>query len=336
MGIDRPDDADVPSDEHSDHSADRADTPADGGRQSGRPSAETRSRQEYDADLRAAAGIERTEPAERAEPGARSKAAEPAENGQQAKPRASWEERAEQFRWMWSEYKRRWPPEERPQVDRSKDPPGSWRGESNEFIDSAVNHKLEEQCDRIVDREQKIISPRLREVESQDPDRKLVGFEERLKDRDRIKEKLYDDIDFLRRSPSEAISLLPDAIRYTFQYDEARYATGVRTDIVRLKEQGFELEKLKNYWSDDQYKGINSQWIEPGTGQRFEVQFHTRISFEAKQITHGAYERLRTHRADALEELVLEAYQKKVTAEVPIPRDAVNIPDYPEAKQNAR
>ena len=40
----------------------------------------------------------------------------------------------------------------------------------------------------------------------------------------------------------------------------------------------------------DQYKGINSQWIDPESGQRFEVQFHTRISFEAKQLTHDAYE----------------------------------------------
>ena len=32
---------------------------------------------------------------------------------------------------------------------------------------------------------------------------------------------------------------------------------------------------------------------EPETGQRFEVQFHTRASFEAKQLTHAAYERLR-------------------------------------------
>jgi len=139
----------------------------------------------------------------------------------------------------------------------------------------------------------------------------------------------------LCRSPREAISLLPDAIRYTFQYDEARYTKGVQADIVRMKEQGFELEKLKNYWLDDQYKGINSQWIEPSTGQRFEMQFHTRISFEAKQITHGAYERLRTHQADAFEELVLEAFQKKVAAAVPVPRDAADIPDYPERERNA-
>ena len=95
---------------------------------------------------------------------------------------------------------------------------------------------------------------------------------------------------------------MPDAIRYTFQYEEARYTQGVLADIARLKDQGFELDKLKNYWSDEQYKGINSQWIEPDTGQRFEVQFHTRISFEAKQLTHGAYERLRSQQADAFEQ----------------------------------
>ena len=90
------------------------------------------------------------------------------------------------------------------------------------------------------------------------------------------------------------MSHVPDTIRYTFQYQESRYTSGVWTDIERLKGEGFRLNKLKNYWSDDQYKGINSTWIEPDTGQRFEVQFHTRISFEAKQLTHTAYERIRS------------------------------------------
>ena len=73
----------------------------------------------------------------------------------------------------------------------------------------------------------------------------------------------------------------------------------------------------------DQYKGINSQWIEPDSGQRFEVQFHTRISFEAKQLTHDAYERLRTHQVDKFEELVLEAFPaERSSAEVPIPPGA--------------
>ncbi len=169
----------------------------------------------------------------------------------------------------------------------------------------------------------------MRSVESHDPDRHLIGFDFRLKGRDRIKEKVYDKMEELFCSAEEAVSVVSDTIRYTFQYREARYTQGVWTDLERLEEKGFELHTLKNSWSHDQYKGINTQWIEPDTGQRFEVQFHTRVSFEAKQLTHDAYERLRTKQADKFEQMVLEAFQAKVTAEVPVPPGATDIPDYP-------
>jgi hypothetical protein len=213
------------------------------------------------------------------------------------------------------------------------------RGDGNRFPDRAANNPVEAACDRIAEREREKISPALRAMESQDPDRHLIGFEHRLKGRARIKEKVDRSVKNFGRSPEQAASHVPDAIRYTFQYREASYTQGVRADIARLQDQGFELDKLKNSWSDEQYKGINSQWIEPETGQRFEVQFHTRISFEAKQLTHGAYERLRTRqpdKPDKFEQMVLEAFQKKVTGDVPVPPGAYGIPDYPERGKDAR
>jgi hypothetical protein len=312
----------MPSGEPSDHPANR-------------PPAETRYREEYYADLRTAVAVEeRTEPAGRSEPGLRSKA--PAAQAENNQPATSWEETAELSRWMWTEYKRRWPPEERPPVDRSSDPPGSWRSESNRFLDTADNERIESLCDRIVEREQEKITPALRETESQDPHRHLAGFERCLKGRDRIKEKVHDNMKAFTISVDKALSIVPDAIRYSFQYEEARYTESVRADIARLRDQGFKLDKLKNYWADDQYKGINSHWIEPDTDQRFEVQFHTRISYEAKQITHDAYERLRAGRPDKFEQMVLEAFQKKVAADVPLPSGAVDIPDHPKRGTDAR
>jgi hypothetical protein len=130
-------------------------------------------------------------------------------------------------------------------------------------------------------------------------------------------------------SAEEALSIVPDTIRYTFQYRESHYTRGFWADIGRLKDQGFELHKLKNAWSGEQYKGINSQWIDLDSSQRFEVQFHTRISFEGKQLTHDAYERCRTNQADEFEKMVLKAFQRKVSAEVPVPPGAVDIFDYP-------
>jgi len=169
----------------------------------------------------------------------------------------------------------------------------------------------------------------MRSVESQDVDRHLIGFEHRLKGRDRIKEKIYGMIKESNFPPEDAVSRVPDTIRYTFAYREDRYTQGVWSDIERMKGEGFKLQKLKNSWSSEEYRGINSQWIEPDTGQRFEVQFHTGISFEAKQLTHDAYEQLRTKQADKFEQMVLGAFQAKVAAEVPVPRGATDIPDYP-------
>jgi hypothetical protein len=321
VGVDRPDDADEPPDGRDDHRDDQG-----GGGRGGRAGgvqAETRPREEYYADLRVAVSAEESVTSQRA--AAREQAAT-----------EKWGETAKESRWMWAEYQRKWPPGECAPVDRSADPPGSWRGEGNRILDPADNSRVEAACDRIAKREEEKISPALRTAESQDPDRHLIGFDDRLKGRDRIKEKVYGTIKESNRSPEQAVSLVHDTIRYTFQYREARYTQGVRTDIEHLKDQGFKLHKLKNSWSSEQYKGINSQWIEPDTGQRFEVQFHTRISFEAKQLTHGAYERLRTRQADKFEELVLEAFQKKVTAEVPVPPGADSIPDYPERRADAR
>jgi hypothetical protein len=313
MGVDQPDEADEPPDEHADRRDDQS-----GGDRAARPpgtEAETRDRQEYYADLRRAVSAEESATVQRI-------------TAEEQAAAEKWDKSADESRWMWGEYQRKWPPAERPPADKSGDP-GTWHGEGNRELKPAENSRVEAACDQIATRERELISPAMRAVESQDPDRHLIGFEHRLKGHDRIKEKVCDKMEEYGFSPEEAISEVSDTIRFTFQYRETRYTQGVWTDIGRLKDQGFELHKLKNSWPEEQYKGINSQWIEPDTGQRFEVQFHTHISFEAKQLTHKAYERLRTKQADKFEELVLEAFQKKVTAEVPVPPGAADIPDYP-------
>jgi hypothetical protein len=314
VGADRPGDADMPPDDRPDRRDDQGGT-GDHAARAGNDRAETRTRQDYYSELRVT--VSREESAVARQTMAEERVAA-----------EKWQGKAAESRLIWSEYQRKWPPAERPVVDRSKDPKGSWRVDSSRVLGVADNSRVDAECDRIAKREEGKISPALRAIENQDPDRRLVGFEHRLKGRDRIKEKVYNGIKLLKHSPEEAVSLVPDTIRYTFQYRESHYTQGVWTDIERLKGEGFKLHKLKNYWSEDQYKGINSTWIEPDTGQRLEVQFHTRISFEAKQLTHTAYERIRSEQADALEELVLEAFQKKVAADVPVPPGATDIPDY--------
>jgi hypothetical protein len=107
---------------------------------------------------------------------------------------------------------------------------------------------------------------------------------------------------------------VPDAVRFTLTHEPNRYAEGVLADVDWLKAEGFELIKLKNLWHADQYKGINSQWRRPDTGTRFEMQFHTPESLEAKELTHEAYERIRSKTASAAEERQLENFQRRVNA----------------------
>jgi hypothetical protein len=322
LGTDRPDEPEMPPDGHPDRGDDQG---GDRGRppRSGGLPPEDRDREEYYVSLRRTVSTEQAITARHA-------AAE-----EQA-VYEKWEKESEEFRWIWAEYQRRLPPSERPRPDRPQDEPGSWRGEGDSYLSPADNERVEAACDQIASRERDQITPAMREIESQDPDRHLAGLEHARKGRDRIKEKVHRGINNYGRSPEQAVSNVPDTIRFTFQYPEARYTQGVWADIGRLEQQGFEQRIRKNSWSGDQYKGINSQWIDPESGQRFEVQFHTRISFEAKQLTHESYERLRAKQPDVFEQMVLEAFQKKVTAEVPVPPGAIEIPDYPKRDRNGR
>jgi hypothetical protein len=309
MGNDLPDDADVPPDEHSDQPAGRADATREVSEPSDRPrgtQAEIRDRDEYYSDLRAAV----------------------AEEGQ-GEAAEEWDKCAERSRAEWADHLRRWPADKQAPVDRSGDPPGSWRGDSNRFLDRADNEYVEEQCRQIAQTERDTISPAMRAIESCDSGRKLIGFEHCLKDRDRIKDKVAEQIKYKFRTVEHAFATVKDTVRYTFQYGEANYSAGVWADIQRLKTHGFEEVERRNSWTADQYKGINSWWRVPGSVQIFEVQFHTLISFEAKQLTHVAYKRLRNPLTSDAEREELSSFQKRVSGSIRVPPGATGIPDYP-------
>lgn len=97
-----------------------------------------------------------------------------------------------------------------------------------------------------------------------------------------------------------------------------------------LRDEAAQVILLKNLWHAEQYKGINSQWRRPDTGLRFEMQFHTPESREAKELTHEAYERLRSKTVSAAEERELEAYQRRTNALLAIPPGTDQIKDFPE------
>ena len=85
-----------------------------------------------------------------------------------------------------------------------------------------------------------------------------------VKGEDRLKEKLADYLRAPGVTVREALDEVPDPVRFTLRYGAEHYSDGVLADVDRLKNEGFELIKLKNLWHADQYKGINSS----GAGRR--------------------------------------------------------------------
>lgn len=259
--------------------------------------AETRDRATYYAELRAAVAAERT---------------------------GRWGEAAARFADTWAEHEARWPAPDQPEAEPADDP-GSWSGAGGRALDADTNAEVERGCDRIRKVEAEVVTPAMRQIEAEDPGRELVGLDHRCKGEDRLKEKVAQDVTYLGRSPDEALAGVKDAIRYTFCYSDDSYMTGVRSDTDRLMSHGFTEVDRRNTWDSSQYKGINSWWQEPYSGQLFEVQFHTRASFEAKQLTHAAYERIRDPATSPAEVRELRVFQREVLDSLPVPPGAMQI-----------
>jgi hypothetical protein len=210
-------------------------------------------------------------------------------------------------------------------------PDGAWVADGNRRLNPEQNSEACKACKDVSDEGKQVILPAMQRIEAADPDRKLAGLEHMLKGEDRLKEKIADA---LRARPGltvvQALAIVPDPVRFTLSYSAEHYADGVIADIDRLKTAGFELIRLKNLWGDDQYKGINSQWRRPETGCCFEMQFHTSESLEAKELTHKAYERIRSGQASTAERQEMEEFQRRVNTLIVTPPAIAVIKDFPE------
>jgi hypothetical protein len=247
--------------------------------------------------------------------------------------RGSWDEVLPSLRAAWEQHQDRYPERERATPQSHND--GSWSSGEVRRLTPEQNTEATKACADIHDEGERVALPAMRQIEAADPDRGLAGVEHRLKGEDRLKEKIAERLRYNPDlSPRQAAAAVPDAVRFTLAYSESHYTDGVLADLERLQGAGYELLKLKNLWAKDQYKGINSQWLRPETGLRLEVQFHTPQSWEAKELTHKAYERLRDPLTSKAEETELEVYQRRVNALVKRPPDVFRIEDYPPEKRD--
>jgi hypothetical protein len=195
---------------------------------------------------------------------------------QAAADRGTWAEAVPRLRVAWDEHKERYP--ERMRASARTEADGSWVGGEYRRLDPEQNTEASKAHTDLADEADRDILPALKRIEAADPERRLAGLEHMVKGEDRLKEKLADELFGKNKTVREALGEVPDAIRFTLCYDHGRYAEGVLADVDRLKAEGFELIKLKNLWSDNQYKGVNSQWRRLETGSRIDTAVVVRYS----------------------------------------------------------
>jgi hypothetical protein len=171
----------------------------------------------------------------------------------------------------------------------------------------------------------------MRRIEAQLENGQLVPDTEKfaLKSPDRFKEKLASLIArFPGAEPRELAAGIHDSVRYTFLFGASDYTHGVAETCSQLTEHGYEHVESRPSWGKDEYKGVNSRWRDLATGLSFEIQWHTPESWDAKQKTHEAYEKIGDPTTPVAEVERLRAYQRQISAAVTVPPGALQIPPY--------
>lgn len=122
---------------------------------------------------------------------------------------------------------------------------------------------------------------------------RMAGYDFRLKSESSLSRKLASDMADKGRTAAYASARIYDNLRYTLKFPAGQYTKGVEKTLANLRAQGYEVDRLKNFWSGGKgYAGVNAVIRSPD-GYRWELQFHTQDSLDAKDPSHLLFERQR-------------------------------------------
>jgi hypothetical protein len=95
----------------------------------------------------------------------------------------------------------------------------------------------------------------------------------------------------IRKMKTQDINDICDLTRYAIILEAESYTKNVSSIIHDIKASGIQMVKKFNYWNrynEFSYEGFNSAWDIDGL--KFELQFHTRESYNVKINIHPLYE----------------------------------------------
>ncbi|MFD4752646.1 ATP nucleotide 3'-pyrophosphokinase [Streptomyces sp. NPDC058426] len=202
---------------------------------------------------------------------------------------------------------------------------GGWKGEGGLTLTSEQNNAVDSYLAN-ARRAERTISVRVRAAAAL-TGAEVVGFDKRLKSPDSLKRKVAGTlVEQPGRNVASVLAGIGDAVRYTLQWDDTAYTSGVTRASGALAGWGNESTKWSNTWGRASgYKGLNTGWRAPRSGQLFEVQFHTPASKHAQEATHRLYEEQRLPSTGPERKRELQREQDALFAAVPVPAGARSL-----------
>jgi hypothetical protein len=204
----------------------------------------------------------------------------------------------------------------------AEQPEDGWTGEGGLSLGPADNERVDKYV-KDAKRAERSITPQVRAA-AWIAGAEVIGFDNRLKSPDSLKRKVATSLkEHPGQSAEAALATLSDAVRYTLQWRDDEYTDGVTTAAQVLSAWGNDSTKWSNTWGRAQgYKGLNTGWRAPRSGQLFEVQFHTPASKWAQEATHKLYEEQRLPGTSPERKKELQEQQNTLFAAVPVPAGA--------------
>ncbi|MFD9903389.1 ATP nucleotide 3'-pyrophosphokinase [Streptomyces sp. NPDC059063] len=202
---------------------------------------------------------------------------------------------------------------------------GGWEGEGGLSLNASDNAQVNAFIERARQAE-RTITPQVRAA-ARASDAELVGLNHRLKSPDSLKRKVATSLkEDPRQNVNDAIARINDSVRYTFQWRDEQYSTGVTVASHLLAAWGNTTTKWSNTWARAKgYKAINSAWRAADSGHLYEIQFHTPASKKAQEDTHKLYEEQRLPDTTPERAEELQRQQDAIFAAVPVPPGAPEL-----------
>lgn len=161
---------------------------------------------------------------------------------------------------------------------------------------------------------------------------KMYGLQHKQKTLESIQRKIDTDAEEKGITRNEAANAIKDAIRFTTVSDDGDFVGNYKELKYNLAKRGYEEVRCKNYFDlyrqgKAKHKQVTSVFADD-TGYRFEIQFQTPSSLQAKDKKTVLYEEVRKPGVSKERETEIVRQMEQLAETVNDPKDIYDIKSY--------